>query len=160
MTDLQSANHLTWQGQGSSHSPMESMPSLTHHSSDGGFDSDSNQPDVSNLSETAEPHRSKDGRLMYFEHQVQRASDYSGPLDRLPVEEVRVLFEEVLKYSDACSVFDFPLPPAGLPGFLHSGYDRDDPEAELLLLGLRYLEAMVFNERRAMHDPLSPIRSS
>jgi hypothetical protein len=97
------------------------------------------------------PQRAPDGRLMYFEHQLQPNPDYRGLLECMSVEEARALFEQML---DRFHIYDwtgFPLPPAGLPGFLHSPYSEDSPEGKLLALGIRYALALVRNERRAMH---------
>lgn len=97
--------------------------------------------------------RSEDGRLMYYEHQLQRADTYHGFLDEkpIPIEELRVLFAELADYFGIFSLWHFQLPPAGLPGFLNEPYGEDDPEAKLLRLGMRYAHAIIGNERRAMH---------
>lgn len=99
----------------------------------------------------SQPDRHTDGRLMYYENQAQKWPDYSGPLDTMTIEEVRFLFGEVLRYFEACSWEDFPLPPAGLPGCMNKKFDRDGNEAELISIGLGYLEAIANNERRTMH---------
>lgn len=103
-------------------------------------------------SDLANPDRADDGRLMYYEHQVQRSEHYSGFLDEWPIERIRLIFREMLIYTGACSVAEMQLPPAGLPGHLHAKYNQDEPAAEILSLGLQYLSAIVFNERRAMHN--------
>jgi hypothetical protein len=91
-------------------------------------------------------------RLHYSEHQVQLEPNYSGPLERCSPDEVRALFCEMLDRTKVCSPWDWPLPPAGLPGYVSYGYDRDAPEAQLLELGIRYVRAVVNNERKAMHN--------
>jgi hypothetical protein len=68
------------------------------------------------------------------------------------MEEVRALLAEIVDYTGICSAWDYPLPPAGLPGRLHTAYSRNDREADLLELGIRYVYAVVNNERRAMHN--------
>jgi hypothetical protein len=93
-----------------------------------------------------------DKRLHYSEHQVQLTPDYSGPLERCSPDEVRALFCEILERTKVCSVWDWPLPPSGLPGYVGYGYTRDAPEAQLLELGIRYVQAIVKNERKAMHN--------
>lgn len=99
------------------------------------------------------PQRAADGRLMYYEHQVQRSDSYDGGrLDRLPIAEVRELFQELLYFTGIGTGFEFPLPPAGLPGCLHEKYDPAEQAAALLELGVEYFSAIVFNERRTMHN--------
>lgn len=98
-----------------------------------------------------EPDRAEDGRLMYYEHQVQPQPRYSGPLSDLTLDEVRELGCEFLSYSGVASWCDFPLPPAGLPGKLHETYDTSEKAWELLTIGVNYVSATVFNERRSMH---------
>lgn len=101
----------------------------------------------------ANPDRADDGRLMYYEHQVQRSDFYDGGrLDQLPIAEVRDLFKELLFFTGICTGFEFPLPPAGLPGHLNEKYDPSEPAAALLELGVEYIGAIVFNERRTMHN--------
>jgi hypothetical protein len=125
------------------------------------YDSDLHEPRTNaEQSETGDdfrvsfesPQRAADGRLYYFEHQVQLKPGYSGPLERCSPDEVRALFCEMLDRTEVCSQWDWPLPPAGLPGYVGYGYERDAPEAELLKIGIRYVHAVVNNERKAMHN--------
>jgi hypothetical protein len=95
------------------------------------------------------PDRSADGRLMYYEHQAQRSQFYKGLFDDWPIEEVRVLLDEMLPFLGVH--IELPLPPAGLPGLLHAKYDRNEPAAELISIGLDYLAAIISNERKSMH---------
>jgi hypothetical protein len=119
-------------------------------------DSDSDEPRTNaEQSETGGDFRvsyESDKRLHYSEHQVQLRPDYSGPLERCSPDEVRALFCEMLERTEVCSVWDWPLPPAGLPGYVGYGYTRDAPEAQLIELGIRYVQAIVKNERKAMHN--------
>jgi hypothetical protein len=96
--------------------------------------------------------RSEDGRLMYFEHQVQRVPGYRGPLERCSDAEARALLEEFLHFTDVLCPFDYPLPPAGLPGYLHEPYSRNEKAADLLELGMSYVRAIICNERKSMHN--------
>lgn len=100
----------------------------------------------------SEPQRSADGRLMYFEHQLQRSDRYDGLLADWPIDRARLIFRELLSYTQVCSAYDLPLPPAGLPGRLGERYNHDEPAADLILIGLRYLSSIVCNERRSMHN--------
>lgn len=100
----------------------------------------------------ANPRRSSDGRLLYSEHQLQRSEYYEGCLDDWPIEEIRRLLPEMIAFAGLSDSLEMQLPPAGLPGQLHKRYDRDSPEADLLLLGMQYLSAIANNERRTMHN--------
>lgn len=98
------------------------------------------------------PGRDDDGRLMYYEHQLQRSAYYRGCLDDMSIEEVRALAEDLFSYAGFDDVMGFPLPPAGLPGHVARKYDYAEPAAELLSIGVAYLCAVVNNERRSMHN--------
>lgn len=87
----------------------------------------------------------------YREHQVARWAHYRGPLDRIPEDEVRALFAEILTYFDLVKPMGVPLPPSGLPG-VSAGKEYDDRTREMLTLGFRYFLAAVRNEGRAMHN--------
>lgn len=138
-------NDLTWQEWRSSACPMESSATLTNHDDQDRSAPDSDRPSVSN------PKRADDGRLMYFEHQLQPNPDYRGILDDLTIDEGRALFEELLSRFRLYDFYGFPLPPAGLPGFLHYGYKEESAAGQMISLGVRYAMAIVRNERRAMH---------
>lgn len=84
-------------------------------------------------------------------HQAQPDPNYSGPLLDLSVTEAQALFHEVIDYFLPHPRLSFPLPPGGLPGFRADDYDADEPAAELLVIGMRYLQAIAKDERRAMH---------
>lgn len=102
---------------------------------------------------TKEPARSADGRLMYYEHQLQHDPYYVGYLDEtgITLDEGRALLPELFDRFNVHGYPGFPLPPAGLPGFLHSGYSHDDLAAKMIEIGIGYAKAVVHNERRAMH---------
>lgn len=99
----------------------------------------------------AEFRSTNEPRLMYYEHPVQFDPDHEGPLTDLTPDELRAVFSEMLDYTGMCSVFDWPLPPKGLPGFLNVRRSRNDPEADLIEIGLRYLYHAVNKEPRGMH---------
>jgi hypothetical protein len=89
-------------------------------------------------------------RNAYHEDQLRSREDYSGFVDIWNDDERRAVFRELLT-AFACDEHDYPLPCTGLPGFLHTLYDEDEPAAELLQLGMDYLLAIFRNERRTMH---------
>jgi len=97
-----------------------------------------------------QPHYAPDDRLMYYEEQTQRWPHYSGIYDELPVEDARIALRELCRYFGLPS--GVPLPPAGLPGCLHEKYDQDEPAFQLMRIGLGYASAVIFNERRGMHN--------
>lgn len=92
-----------------------------------------------------------ESRLPYYEHQLQPNRDYTGIIDCWSDDEAREIFRHLFARFHLLPWDGIQLPPTGLPGFTNAGYDRDGPEAHLLSLGMRYLKAIVFNERRAMH---------
>lgn len=109
-------------------------------------------PPASAVLANREPRRAEDGRLMYFENQLQfDRSRSDGSLDALSDDELRAIFQSLIAMADVCSWADFPLPCAGLPGFLRQEYDQTDEAGQLICIGLEYLRAVVFNERRTMH---------
>jgi hypothetical protein len=119
------------------------MECLTTENQDGSLQSDETQ--VSNPEE---------GRLMYYEHQLQRSEYYEGWLNEgeIPEDEMRALFSELADYFGVCSYWSFRLPCRGLPGLLHEKYDRDEEAATLLRLGIEYVGAIISNERKTMHN--------
>lgn len=103
-------------------------------------------------SETGDDFRvSFESRLPCHVHQLQPNADYTGFCDVWDDEEARVIFAELFKRFHLLPWDGIQLPPTGLPGFAVDAYERDSKEAALLMLGMRYLKAIVCNERRAMH---------
>ncbi len=87
------------------------------------------------------PDRADDGRLMYYEHQ----------LDPMTLDGVRQVLRDIVDVTTICDLADYPLPPAGLPGFLHTQVSYTDPAAHLIEIGIAYVRAVALSERRAMH---------
>lgn len=102
--------------------------------------------------DTDGPQRWHDGRLMYFEHQVQPRPGH-WLLERLSVDELRALLPDALDATMVADPARWPLPPAGLPGKRYDDeIDRYGPEAMLIRIGMEYLMAAIRNERRGMHN--------
>lgn len=122
---------------------MESSDNLTDQSDFGLEAAEEGPRDLSNPD---------DGRLMYYEKQLQFDPRHTPPTlaDWTP-DEARVMLEMLFGWSNLGS-WDYPLPCRGLPGLLHTKYDRDEQAAELLTLGMDYMSAVVHNERKSMHN--------
>lgn len=93
-------------------------------------------------------------RLMYYEPQLQPDPYYRGFLTDMgvSVEECRSLLAELVDRFEIYDSYHFPLPCRGLPGLLHTKYDCDEDAADVLRLGIRYLLALIRNERKGMHN--------